>query len=1081
MTSLVKSSVNRSRTTLRVRSGSPYSSCGALPLALLLDVLPAGLEPLDVAGQLVLAGALGGGAHDDAGGVGDDLLEQRLEPVALGVGQLAGDAAGGAVGHVDQEAAGQADLAGQAGALVADRVLGDLHQDRLAGGEHRLDLARLAVLVAERRPVDLAGVEDRVAALADVDERRLHGGQHVLHAAEVDVADQRGLRLAGDVVLDEDLVLEHADLGELLALADHHDPLDGLAAGEELGLADDRGAAAAGLAALAAALLLGLEPGRAGDRGDLVLGVARLADPGDGVLRVVAAVGTVVAAAAPAAPAARGALALVVVGVPGCPGGPAVLLAVRLRRRTACPRWSASVRRLAGGLGPAGAGLASPPCGRRPGGSPARRRSRRRAVAGLAAAAATAPAATASAALAVAARWCRCPSSVVGVVGSSCRRSRARRPAPRRRLGGRLLVGGLGGLGRGLVGLRHGGRGRAPAAAPRRGGDRRRGGRVGGGSPVGSAPGRSPARRPARSPRSLVAARRVRGGRGRGGDLAGAPARRLGDHGGLEEHGRAAGRVLGGGGRGLRGGRVGRDGGASAPASASASGGLRVRGGDLLGRGLAGGGALRAGARLVGLLRPPGRRRGRPRPGPPRPGGRRRAAPRGGRLLRRGLARGGLLRGGLLGRGPLGGGLLGRRGGRVTRLGGRRSVAWRRWGSIRRPGCSRASALLGPAHGVRRAVRRRRPEASEPATQSLRVAATLLRCASPGARLVACRGRRSSALRSLSPTARPRRGLATTCLHCADPRSGTARTSSGRVPARAVEPAPGARSSNHRLSSTTASIAHRRPVLRYAGGPAADRRSRRSPRRADPARGGSAAGPGPRRGRPPLASPVSTSSGRTAGTACRSTRSSREPSPVRRGGQRDDRRPAVELAQALLRHPLRPAPTRWRGRSRPPRRPRRAGATTSTQPVAGLRAGRPGSRPGDSTTSTTSRPSGSASSSAACTPAGSTTSASPISRYSASLAEPVGRRPGVRDARVRVEARGVRHRHPGPEDRPLEGAAEVAVAGEAEPAALGVADPQSLDGRGLLLGLLTHRARLRRPRRDRGSRAASARFIAGEG
>ena len=33
MTSSAKSSVNRSRTTLRVRSGSPYSSCGALPLA----------------------------------------------------------------------------------------------------------------------------------------------------------------------------------------------------------------------------------------------------------------------------------------------------------------------------------------------------------------------------------------------------------------------------------------------------------------------------------------------------------------------------------------------------------------------------------------------------------------------------------------------------------------------------------------------------------------------------------------------------------------------------------------------------------------------------------------------------------------------------------------------------------------------------------------------------------------------------------------------------------------------------------------------------------------------------------------
>ena len=104
------------------------------------------------------------------------------------------------------------------------------------------------------------------------------------------------------------------DLGEVLALADHHHPLDRLAAGQELGLADDRRAAAAGLAALAAALLLGLEPGGAGDRGDLVLGVARLADPGDGVLRVVGA--PVVAAAAAPAAAPRGTLALaVVVGV----------------------------------------------------------------------------------------------------------------------------------------------------------------------------------------------------------------------------------------------------------------------------------------------------------------------------------------------------------------------------------------------------------------------------------------------------------------------------------------------------------------------------------------------------------------------------------------------------------------------------------------------------------------------------------------------------------------------------------------------------------------------------------------------
>ncbi len=107
-------------------------------------------------------------------------------------------------------------------------------------------------------PVDLAGVEHRVAAPADVDERGLHAGQHVLHAAEVDVADERRVLAARDVVLDEDVVLEHGDLDAVVLGAHDHDAVDGLAAGQELGLGDD-GAAAAGVAAVAAALLLGLE------------------------------------------------------------------------------------------------------------------------------------------------------------------------------------------------------------------------------------------------------------------------------------------------------------------------------------------------------------------------------------------------------------------------------------------------------------------------------------------------------------------------------------------------------------------------------------------------------------------------------------------------------------------------------------------------------------------------------------------------------------------------------------------------------------------------------------------------------
>jgi hypothetical protein len=72
---------------------------------------------------------------------------------------------------------------------VAHRVLGDLHQDGVAGLQCELDAARLAVQ-ARGVPVDLAGVQDGVAAAADVDERGLHARQHVLHLAEVHVADQ---------------------------------------------------------------------------------------------------------------------------------------------------------------------------------------------------------------------------------------------------------------------------------------------------------------------------------------------------------------------------------------------------------------------------------------------------------------------------------------------------------------------------------------------------------------------------------------------------------------------------------------------------------------------------------------------------------------------------------------------------------------------------------------------------------------------------------------------------------------------------------------------------------------------------
>src|SRR5262249_45701939 len=137
-------------------------------------------------------------------------------------------------------------------------------------------------LQAGHVPVDLAGVENRVAAPADVDERRLHAGQYVLHLAEVHVADHAAARRAGDVVLDEHAVLQHRDLRTVAALADRHHPVDRLATGQELRLGQDRRPGTPLLPTVPAALALGFEPGRPGDALHLVPGGTRLADLDNG-------------------------------------------------------------------------------------------------------------------------------------------------------------------------------------------------------------------------------------------------------------------------------------------------------------------------------------------------------------------------------------------------------------------------------------------------------------------------------------------------------------------------------------------------------------------------------------------------------------------------------------------------------------------------------------------------------------------------------------------------------------------------------------------------------------------------------
>src|SRR5690606_30997171 len=88
-------------------------------------------------------------------------------------------------------------------------------------------------------------------------------------------------------------------------LANGHDAVDRLAAGEELRLGQDGWAAPAGLAAFTSPLLLRLESGRPLDRGHLVVDLAGASDLDDGVGRIVSPglVGVGLAAAATTATA----------------------------------------------------------------------------------------------------------------------------------------------------------------------------------------------------------------------------------------------------------------------------------------------------------------------------------------------------------------------------------------------------------------------------------------------------------------------------------------------------------------------------------------------------------------------------------------------------------------------------------------------------------------------------------------------------------------------------------------------------------------------------------------------------------
>ena len=254
-------------------------------VSLLLNLFPLRTQTVNVVGQLLLRSTLRRGTNNHASTLGQLVFQNLLQTRALGVGQLAGNTGHGTTRHVHQEATGQRNLAGQAGTLVTNRVLGDLHQNRIAGLQGVLNLAGRTVQTGDI-PVDLARVQHSVAAASNVNERSFHGRQNVLNLTQVHVANQGILLGLGHEVLSQHAVLKHTNLDAAVLLANQHLTVHGLAASQELSLSHDVAAAAQGTG-LAAAHTLRLQAGRTAHTGHGVgcvrVSQARRTHLGDGL------------------------------------------------------------------------------------------------------------------------------------------------------------------------------------------------------------------------------------------------------------------------------------------------------------------------------------------------------------------------------------------------------------------------------------------------------------------------------------------------------------------------------------------------------------------------------------------------------------------------------------------------------------------------------------------------------------------------------------------------------------------------------------------------------------------------------
>ena len=185
------------------------------------NIVPLLTQTANIVANLLFRCPFSCGTHNYAGRIGDNLLEDLLQTDALTLRKLSRNAHHGATGDQDKVASSQSNLTGQARALVADRILCDLDQDRVTGFQGRFDAARLS-FKSNRIPIHFAGIKDSIAPLADINEGSFHRGQNILNAPHIDIADRCLLSTARNIVLDQKIVFDNCDLIQTVLAANHH-------------------------------------------------------------------------------------------------------------------------------------------------------------------------------------------------------------------------------------------------------------------------------------------------------------------------------------------------------------------------------------------------------------------------------------------------------------------------------------------------------------------------------------------------------------------------------------------------------------------------------------------------------------------------------------------------------------------------------------------------------------------------------------------------------------------------------------------------------------------------------------------